>query len=155
GHDSEGFATVPVLKHTETWPIQSKGFRRWLGRLYYECHGKVPGSQALQDALTVIAGMAIHDGPEHAVAVRVAEHGGALYLDLANQDWEAVEITSGGWRAVADPPVKFVRKRGMWPLPAPVRGGSLNELRPLVNLPDDDQWMLFVAWLVAALRPGR
>src|SRR5262249_27693950 len=29
------------------------------------------------------------------------------------------------------------------------------ELRPMVNLPDEDSWILFVAFLVAALRPGR
>jgi hypothetical protein len=37
----------------------------------------------------------------------------------------------------------------------PVSGGSVDDLRPLVNVPDDDAWHLFVAWLVAALRPGR
>jgi hypothetical protein len=38
-------------------------------------------------------------------------------------------------------------------LPAPVRGGSLDELRPFVNLAGDDDWRLLAAWLVAALRP--
>jgi hypothetical protein len=155
GHDSEGYASVPVNGHWETWPINSNGFRRWLARVFYEETGKAPGSQALQDALNVLAGMAIHDGAEHAVSVRVAEHDGAIYLDLADDSWQAVEISAEGWRVVSDPPVKFRRARGMLPLPAPVAGGSLSELRPLVNLPDDQQWVLFGAWLVAALRPGR
>jgi hypothetical protein len=37
-------------------------------------------------------------------------------------------------------------------LPAPVRGGSLAELRRLLNLRDDRDWVLVVAWLLAALR---
>src|SRR5688572_10510470 len=34
GHDSQGYATIPVNDHFETWPIQSGGFRRWLGRQF-------------------------------------------------------------------------------------------------------------------------
>jgi hypothetical protein len=155
GYDSEGYATIIVNGHHETWPFNSKGFRRWLSKQFYDAHGKAPGSQAVQDALAVIGGKAIHDGPEHDIAVRVAEHEGALWLDLADVEWRAVKISADGWAVVRDPPVRFVRRRGMLPLPEPVRGGSINELRALVNLPDYDAWMLFVAWLLAALRPGR
>jgi hypothetical protein len=155
GHDSEGYATVEVNGHKETWPISSKGFKRWVSRLYWETAAKAPSSESLQAALNVIAGKAVHDGPEHPVAVRVADHGGAIFLDLADEKWQAVEVTGKGWRIVADPPVKFIRRRGMLALPAPVDGGDLNDLRALVNLPDDNAWVLFIAWLVAAIRPGR
>jgi hypothetical protein len=155
GHDSEGYATVPVGDHNETWPIASKGFKRWLSRLCYHDLGKAPSSRALQDAINVLAGVAIHDGAEIAVAVRVAEQDGAIYLDLADADWQAVEITAAGWRTIQNPPVKFCRRRGMLPLPAPVHNAKLDELRCLVNVPDDDAWRLLVGWLVAALRPDR
>jgi hypothetical protein len=155
GHDSEGYATIPVGDHKETWHIASKGFRRWLSRLFYSHMGKVPGSQALQDAINVLAGMAIHDGQEIPVAVRVAEQDGAIYLDLADTDWRAVEVTEAGWRIIDNPPVRFCRRRGMLALPAPVPGGKVDDLRRLVNVPDDDAWRLLVVWLVAALRPGR
>jgi hypothetical protein len=155
GHASEPYATFPVGGHKETWAVTGIGFRRWLSRLYYETTGRVPGSQALQDAINVLAGKAAYDGAERPVAVRLAEHNGAIYLDLGDPDWRAVEITAAGWRVVTDPPVRFVRKPGLLPLPDPVAGGSVDELRPLVNLPDDAAWRLAVAWLVAALRPDR
>jgi hypothetical protein len=155
GHDSEGYATVLVGNHKETWPVASKGFRRWLARLFWEARAKAVGSQALQDAVNVLAGMAIHDGAELPVAVRVAEQDGAIYLDLADSDWRAVEVTAAGWRTIENPPVRFCRRRGMLALPAPVPGGKVDELRRLVNVPDDDDWRLLVAWLVTALRPGR
>jgi hypothetical protein len=155
GHDSEGYATVPVGEHKETWPIASKGFKRWLARRFWESKSKAIGSQALQDAINVLAGMAIHDGAEIPVAVRVAEQGGAIYLDLADESWRAVEITAAGWRVIDNSPVRFCRRRGMLALPAPVPGGNVEELRGLVNVPDDDSWRLLVGWLVAALRPGR
>jgi hypothetical protein len=155
GYDSEGYASLRVNGHRESWPVSSKGFRRWLSKRFFDEYGKAPGGQALQDALNVIAGKAVHEGPEYEIAVRLAEQGGYIWLDLADPDWRAVRIGPDGWEVVSDCPVRFVRKRGMLALPEPVRGGRLEELRPFVNLPDDDSWVLLVAWLVAALRPGR
>lgn len=154
-HDSEGYATVFIHGHKETWPISSKGFRRWLNRLYWERQVKVPGSQAVQDALNVLAGMAVHDGGAHPIAVRLAEQDGAIYLDLANPAWEVVEIKKSGWQVLSSSPVKFIRRRGMLALPTPIRGGNVNELRSLVNLRQDSAWVLYIAWLIAAFRPGR
>jgi hypothetical protein len=155
GCDSEGYATLHLDGHRETWPINSSGFRRWLSKRLHDEHGKVPGSQPLQDALNVIAGKAIHEGAEYPVAVRLAEQGGAIYLDLADAAWRAVRITPSGWEVVHDCPVKFVRRRGMLALPEPTRGGGIDDLRGLVNVPDADSWALIVACLLAALRPGR
>ena len=50
-------------------------------------------------------------------------------------------------------PVRFIRNPGMQHLPTPVSGGSIDELRPLVNLPDDNAWILFIGWMIAALYP--
>ncbi|MFX8992150.1 hypothetical protein ABTN16_19915, partial [Acinetobacter baumannii] len=52
------------------------------------------------------------------------------------------------------PPVRFRRTAGMLPLPLPVRGGTVDELRPFVNLADAD-FMLVVAFLADMLRVGR
>ena len=40
GHDSEGYATVEIHGHKETWAICGNGFRRWLGRQFFEKYGK-------------------------------------------------------------------------------------------------------------------
>lgn len=42
----------------------------------------------------------------------------------------------------------------MLPLPVPVRGRTVDELRRFVNVSDDGAWRLLVAWLVQALRPS-
>ena len=151
--DGEAYASILVEGHTETWPLKVKGFRRWLARLFYEEYDKTPGSQALQDALGVLEGKALYDGPEYPVYTRLAEHNGAIYLDLGNAAWQAVEITPNGWQVIDTPPVKFRRAKGMLPLPEPVPGGSLAALRPFVNLASEEDWRLLVSWLLAALRP--
>jgi hypothetical protein len=151
--DGEAFATIPMEGHVETWPLRTKVFRRWLARQFYEIHQKVPGSQALHDALGVLEGQAVFDGPQHPVFTRLAEHEGHIYLDLTNEHWEAVKITATGWTIVQVPPVKFRRMRGMLPLPYPVTGGRVQELRLFMNLEGDTDWILLKAWLVGALRP--
>ncbi len=150
----DAYATLPVGDHRETHPIKSKGFRRWLVRGYFERHGRPPGAQALQDTLGLLEARAQFEGPALEVHVRVAEHDSAIYVDLANERWEAVEITAGGWRVISDAPVRFRRPRGLLPLPTPARGGKIDELRRFVNVTDETSWRLMVAWLVQALRPG-
>jgi hypothetical protein len=146
------YATLPVGDHREHWPIRSPTFRRWLGRRFFDEYGKAPGSQALQDAMTVIEGLAVFDGAEHPVFVRVAGHGDKQYLDLANDAWQAVEIDAAGWRLVAPCPVRFRRAKAMMPLPTPTAGGDIGELRRFVNVTPDD-WPLLLGWLAAAFRP--
>ena len=72
----------------------------------------VPSKQAIDEALTGLQGDALLGGLEYPVFTRVAEADGAMYLFLANDKGEAVEVTAAGWRVVTDPPVKFVRKKG-------------------------------------------
>jgi len=64
-----------------------------------------------------------------------------------------VEITPEGWSIVKDVPVKFIRSRGMLPIPEPVRGGHIDELRRFLNVADDNGFALIKAFLVSTLRP--
>jgi hypothetical protein len=154
-HSPEGnaYATIDVDGHRETWPLKVRGFRRWLARLFYEEEGKAPGSQAIHDALGVLEGKALYDGPEYPVYTRLAGVNGNIYLDLGNAAWQAIEITPSGWQVIAEPPVKFRRAKGMLALPEPVRGGTLAVLRPFINLASEDDWRLFVSFLLQTFRP--
>ena len=72
----------------------------------------------------------------------------------ADDLWRAIEIGPEGWRVTACPPVRFRRAAGMLPLPMPMRGGSLEALTSFFNLASRDDFVLVVAWLLAALRDG-
>jgi hypothetical protein len=146
----DAFATFAVAGHKETWPVRSTAFREWLTLGFMNARGKPPSTTAVAAALAALEAIA-RQGAEHHVATRVAAHEGALYVDLADDDWRAVEITGDGWRVTVDPPVRFRRSPGMRPLPKPERGGSLDALRTFVNTPDD--WRLMAAWLVGTLMP--
>ena len=148
------FADLTIDGHRETWPVRSIRFRSWLRRRYYEATGGAPSPAALRSALDALEAQAQFDAPRRAVYMRVAEHDGRLYLDLADEQWRAVEIGLEGWRVMTSPPVRFRRSAGMLPLPVPVKGGSIDALVPFLNLPGHSAFVLVVAWLLAALRHG-
>jgi hypothetical protein len=151
--DGNAYADVTVNGHRETYRVRSKKFKLWLGRRFYLAREGAPSSEAMNSALGVIEARAIFDGPEHKVNIRVGGRDGKFYIDLADDHWRTIEIDADGWRLIASPPVRFQRVFGMLPLPEPVPGGSIETLRPLLNV-DRDGFVLIVAWLLAALRPN-
>lgn len=154
-HDKSkvAYASIQVENHTETWAVKSKGFRLWLRRRLREEHNRSAGCDAVNTALEEIESKALFDGETTDVYVRVAERGGEVWLDLCNDTWEAVRITSASWEIVGSKmPVRFVRAKGMLPLDTPLRGGSVNGLRQFLNVHDESDFVLLVAWLLAGLR---
>ena len=152
----ECFAVVPVKNHVEILKLNNKSFKTWLSRKFYEKAGQTPNAQSLQDAINTLSGKALFDGECLETHVRVAEYDSAIFVDLGNDDWQAVRISADGWQIVEskEVPVKFRRTRGMLSLPKPETGGSLDSLRSFVNVREDD-FILVAAWLVAALRPNK
>jgi hypothetical protein len=148
------FADLLVDGHRETWPIRSKRFRGWLRRRYYQATGDALGAPAISSGLDLLEARAQFDAPERSVHVRVAEQAGNIFLDLADDHWRAIEIGPDGWRVNQSPPVRFRRPAGMWPLPVPQHGGSIESLMPFLNLSSRNDFVLVVAWLLATLLPG-
>lgn len=147
----ETYAEVVVNGHVETMLTGSRPFKNLLAKMYFDRMGTGVGGNAIRDALLTIDAKA-REGMEEKVYTRLAEHDGYIWLDLADADWRAVRIGPKGWRVVKNPPVHFRRPLAMGELPEPVRGGETAELLPLVNVESSD-FVLLVAWMVAALRP--
>jgi hypothetical protein len=148
------FADVRVDGHRETWPIRSKLLRSFLRRCHYQATGEAASAAEIRSALDLLEARALVDGQERTVHVRAAEHDGHIYLDLADEHWRVVDIGADGWRVIGSSPVRFRRPAGMLPLPVPERGGSIETLRSFLNLPSRNDFVLIVAWLLAALRAG-
>jgi Bifunctional DNA primase/polymerase, N-terminal/Primase C terminal 2 (PriCT-2) len=151
--DGQGYADLIVNGHRETHPVRSQSYKQWLVREFYQSSGKAPSSEALSTALNLIEAQALFEGARREVNLRVAQRRDTYYLDLCNDKWQAVEIDAEGWRVVDRPPVRFIRRKGMRSLPKPVKGASVGLLRKYVNIKNDADFRLILAWLVAALRP--
>ena len=146
------WATVTVGEHRETMSLESSDFRDYLGRAAHE--SGVIAEQAIKDATARLKSLAIYDGQERDVHTRLAAHDGALYLDLGDERRRVIEIRPTGWQLLdGEAPVKFRRANGMRALPEPIAGGSLDELRPFVNVSEETTWHLLVGWLVGCFAP--
>jgi len=129
----------------------SRGLRGELASAYYAGHGKAPSAAALTDALAVLEGQALAAEREP-VALRVSRDHGRIVVDLGDSAGRCAIVSAGGWHVTKPSPVLFRRSALTGALPEPEHGGSLEELRRLVNV-TDDAWPVLVAWLVASLLP--
>ncbi len=155
GTDGRPFARVPVQDRFEFYELKSPTFRNWLMDAYLERCGEPPSRLAISRVVSVLEARAQFRGTLPAVHIRVAgsRDSDVFYLDLGDPEGRAVEIRASGWKVVQNPGVHFRHPTGMLPLPVPECGGTINLLRPYVNLGELD-FRLFIAWITAALRPG-
>jgi hypothetical protein len=156
-HTPEGalFASFSINNHHETHSIRSKAFRIYMQRRYHDETGSALGKNGLSDALGVFEGRAVYDGPEKEVFCRIAQHGDAIYIDLGDPEWRAIEVTREGWCVVSEYPVNFRRAKGMLELPVPIENDPDAErhFRECINVQTDDDFALVKAWVLGALRP--
>lgn len=151
--EGELYAQFPIDGRWETHALKSAAVRHWLTLTYAEQYDSVPNKTALDTALSLLEARARFRGRVREVSVRVAWQDEALYLDLCNERGEVAKITAEGWEVTTDAPVLFTRSNSMLPLPAPERGGTLDELDTLLNLQDEKDRVLVKAWLIGALHP--
>jgi uncharacterized protein DUF3854 len=151
------YARVPLAGRLEVMDFGERGagVRTWLAGRFHAATGRAASGEALAQAIEVLRSQALFDAPVHEVHVRVASHGPALYLDLANEAREVVELTGDGWRILREAPVYFRRPAAMRPLPHPDPAGTMADLHRLLRLPAGGAAETLVdGWLVHVLMPN-
>ena len=152
--DKVAYADIWIEGNRHTYAVRSKAYRLWMSGEYLNREGKGISSQILQDTLNTIEAISIFQGETHQVHLRTAEHDGKIYLDLGTPDWKAVEIDATGWRIVLEPPIRFWRPESLLPLPYPVEGGNLDELKEFINV-DRSSWILLITFLLFCFCPNK
>lgn len=154
-HDAQGepFAIFEAGGARQVHGVHSRAFADFLSHAYYTEHDRAPTEQALKVALATLRGQAQFEGEQRDVFIRIAKTEAGYWLDLCNDAWQCVQITATGWAVVSGEAAPlFARSPSMRPLPVPHRGGTLDALWPLVNVPEADR-LTVIAWLLECLRP--
>ena len=150
----EPYVTLPRQGHLENWATGSKVFRDYLAYAHYKAEGKAPSNATLDDKRRMLEGMARFEGETHPVFSRVASIGRTLYLDLGDDAWQSVAITSEGWQVVSHSPARFRRSPAMQALPRPERHpDGITLLREFLNVGSEDDFRMLVAWLLGSFHP--
>src|SRR5579862_5923953 len=145
-HDQfrDGWVTVPIRGHRESWPVRSDDMWLWIARAL-RAKGFPPARKLIADIMDEFEMSGKIDGPMLPVSVRIGEGVDAVYLDLGDTEWRSVEITKQGWRVLTEEPgVKFKRTLGTAALPIPVEGGSCKEILKFLNVRPEHE-ILFLA----------
>jgi putative DNA primase/helicase len=157
-HDDadKAYATFPVGRYHENASIRSSRFRHWLTLRYLDDHEAAPGKNAMDECLNATEARAVAQGKRHTAFIRMAERGGRVFIDLCNDNWQAIECSKNGWAVVDNVPVKFVRRDGMLrlPVPEPVteQQSGIEELRSFFGNLSQAHFALVVAWVVSCFR---
>lgn len=130
-----------------------QSLRAELAHAYATRKGRVPSSTSLADAMMVLEGAATA-GEAEPVHLRIAMHNGGVVLDLGDSTGRCVVISELGWEVQERSPVLFRRTELTGALPAPKRGGNLEQLRELLNV-SEHSWPLVLGWLMCSLLPER
>ena len=109
-------------------------------------------STAATEAAKVLAAIAANH-PPRTISLRADHRPDQIVLDLAQPgNGRCVVVTPTGWTIENSPPRDVVFTETGRPLPDPIRGGHIDELRTLLRWPaDDPRWPLIMGWLPAAL----
>jgi len=147
------FARLLMGGHLETHRITGKAFKRWLQHEFFFEEHTVPGGDALSGAIGVLESIALFEGDEYPLEVRVARHDGAIWYDLGDSSWRAVRIDGDGWSIVDLPPPLFRRFSHQAAQVEPIASaGNVDQLFEFLNVRSEDR-LLLKAWLVTAFVP--
>ena len=145
--------------HLENHEVDSADFEDFLSDRYgdeyqVEINGQLepdyPNSEDLKKAIRRIQAYARRE-PEKEPRIRIIEFEGELWIDLGTPDWSAVRVNGEGWRIEPIMRAPLIRGGGMRPLPVPVRGGDIQELREFINVND---FALFCGNMASMLNPS-
>ncbi|MEW6290962.1 MAG: hypothetical protein AB1545_14020 [Thermodesulfobacteriota bacterium] len=148
------YASVKVGQRIENYPINSREFRKYLSKAHYDLTKTPLKAREYREIVAILDAKACYDSPEYPVHLRIAEHEGVIYYDLANYKGEIVKTVDPDWEVISsqDCPIKFIRTTRMLPMAAPVKGGSIDQLWDILNISNEDR-MLIIAWVMSTMQP--
>jgi hypothetical protein len=120
-------------------PIKSRLFKSWIASLMWEEEEKAPSNDALYSAINVLQAKAIYSGDQYSLYNRVAPDDDGFWIDMSNDEWNAIHVTAKGWEIVDDPPILFKRYSHQQPAVTPVPGGDPWCFLDFVNIDPQDE----------------
>ena len=154
--DNHFYARVLKGGRHEIYRLDSAAFRNWLVEGCSSHPLKTPSEAVIRRVVNLLEITARQDRGSSPVFLRVGGDGdgagSTFFIDLGDASGRAIKIRADGWSVVDRAGVQFRRPDGLLPLPVPSRDGSIELLRPYVNL-TESHFRRAVVWLAAAFLP--
>jgi hypothetical protein len=159
--DGEAYASIPTgIDSRRVLPLRSAVFRDWLTSNFFGEYDTAPSAEAFRVALYSLEARARNgESPAQRVDYRLGFEGdpflpSKIFLDLANESGELVEITSKGWHTTDNLQHNFRQDSTTLPIPNPIADHQpLAAFAGLFRLTAENRTRV-LSWLAAALRPA-
>jgi hypothetical protein len=150
------YARVTIGARHEIRRLDSPAFRDWLIDGFQDHQLDRPADAMIRKVINSLELAARRNQASAPVFLRVGgngkDAGSTYFLDLGDASGRAVQIRADGWSVVDRPWTQFRRPDGLLPLPVPSKNGSIELLRPYVNL-TEGHFRRAIVWVAAALLP--
>ena len=154
--DDRYYARVCIDGRYEIYRLDSSSFRDWLIEGCRSNQLNTPSEAMIRRVVHSLEIRSRQIGSDSTVFLRVGGDGNdadsTYFLDLGDASGRAVKVRAEGWSVVDRPTVHFRRPEGLLSLPVPSRDGSIELLRPYVNL-TESHFRRAIVWLAAAVLP--
>jgi energy-coupling factor transporter ATP-binding protein EcfA2 len=152
--DKEVYATLKVNGSSETVNVFSSMYIRWLRHQFFLLLKKPVAKNNIMEAVETIAAREIMESNNvKDVYLRIAGNKSGLYIDLANENRQIVEVKKGYWSLTDSSTINFKRPSTFKPLPTPDLNGDLNLLRKYITL-DNHSWILVLSFIIGCYLPN-
>ena len=156
--EGEVFVEIKDNESRKIYPINTSKFMRLFSNTAYQQTGKKFQKNILKEVINIIKDKVIEEGPVREVHFRYAEENNRIFIDIGNKKWQQIVIWDNGWAVTSSlySPIRFIRKPGMLPLTT-VRvengGRSIKKLKKYINIKNEHEFVLLVAWILGAMNP--
>lgn len=149
------FAKIWVDNHFELMPVESKDFEYWLIKTVLESTKIIISKNMVNEVVRMINCHGRFYGATHRLFNRAGvDSDGVYWIDLANEDWEAVKIGENGWEVVKNSiPVYFRRYKHQKAQVEPSREGDVKLFDKFLNIKDEKQKLLLYVHLLTSFIP--
>lgn len=138
--------------HLEVWPVsrRSRQIFLWLHNWALKNRKSLKKSQ-IREVIEIME-MEAHRCDIRSIANRFASQDKQIYLDMADGSWRAIKVSPEKWEVISPDKPLFRRFDHQIPLCQPDPEGKIEELFELLPVQGDNERLLILAWLVAAIQ---
>ena len=136
------------------YDIQGSKFKDFINKKFFETFDSFLPKGDLTEIIDNCDNYARLFGKVKPVFRRIGRTPDAIYIDLGTPGFDVIEITGEAVQEIKNPPVKFIRSK----IQRPIEGAKidatpedLNLLKKYVKFKTENDFTLFVAWLMSCL----
>jgi hypothetical protein len=133
-------------------PIESSEMKKRIQFAYFEATERALAQSALTEVIDTLNAQASFKGKTEKIHLRIGSFERGSFIDRGAEKRSFIKLFDGEWSVVNSAPLKFRRPAGFEKLPVPTRDADPTEMQELLGL-DDDNFVLFVAYLLMCLNP--